>query len=273
MSKLQSAAQPRSAKSETVGFDCRYELDEQGSVPVRWNRIITNMSSAVQKIGSSPVGVRVAPFIVFVLLTSVQGKLGPTSQYWCYALKTIIGGWLLWQWRRQITEMRWNWSGPAFVVGIGVFVMWVGIGDFLRSVGLRESYYQFGRASNGWNPPLTFGVGSFAAWFFISIRLLGSTIVVPPLEEVFYRSFVYRYIAKPDFQSVPLGQFLWGPFLITSALFGLSHFEWLAGILCGFAYQGLVCWKKRLGDAMAAHAITNFLLALWVVWRGEWHFW
>ena len=45
------------------------------------------------------------------------------------------------------------------------------------------------------------------------------------------------------------------------------------GILCGFAFQGLVCWKKRLGDAMTAHAITNGLLGLWVVWRGAWHFW
>ena len=40
-----------------------------------------------------------------------------------------------------------------------------------------------------------------------------------------------------------------------------------------FAYQGLVCWKKRLGDAITAHAITNFLLALWVVGRGAWKFW
>jgi CAAX prenyl protease-like protein len=70
-----------------------------------------------------------------------------------------------------------------------------------------------------------------------------------------------------------LGQFGWTPFLATAAIFGFAHHEWLAGILCGFAYQGLVCWKKRLGDAMTAHAITNFLLGVWVVWRGAWHFW
>jgi CAAX prenyl protease-like protein len=90
---------------------------------------------------------------------------------------------------------------------------------------------------------------------------------------VFYRSFVYRYIAKPDFQTVPIGQFFWTPFIVTSVMFGFGHHEWLAGILCGFAYQGLVCWKKRLGDAIAAHAITNFLLGIWVVHRNAWHFW
>ena len=72
---------------------------------------------------------------------------------------------------------------------------------------------------------------------------------------------------------MPLGQFAWVPFLATSAVFGFTHREWLAGILCGFVYQGLVCWKKRLGDAMSAHAITNLLLGLWIVWKGAWHFW
>ena len=62
--------------------------------------------------------------------------------------------------------------------------------------------------------------------------------------------------------------------LITSIAFGLVHpQQWLAGILCGFAYQGLVCWKKRLGDAMTAHAITNLLLGLWVIWKNAWNFW
>ena len=93
------------------------------------------------------------------------------------------------------------------------------------------------------------------------------------MEEVFYRSFVYRYIRNPNFQSVPLGQFFWTPFLITSALFGFEHREWLAGILCGLAYQGLVCWKKRLGDAIIAHAVTNGLLAFWVINKHQWQFW
>jgi CAAX prenyl protease-like protein len=102
---------------------------------------------------------------------------------------------------------------------------------------------------------------------------LGATLVVPLLEEVFFRSFLYRYLAKTDFQSVPMGQFMLVPFLVAAAIFCFEHREWLAGILCGFAYQGLVIWKKRLGDAITAHALTNLLLGLWVIWKGAWHFW
>jgi hypothetical protein len=140
-------------------------------------------------------------------------------------------------------------------------------------VGLDPYYPKLGRAAASWNPLAQFGDGTTQAWLFIAVRLLGSTFVVPPIEEAFYRSFLYRYIVKPDFVSVPLGTLAWTPLLGTSAVFGLAHFEWLAGILCGLAYQALVIRKQRLGDAMTAHAITNFLLGSWVVWQGDWHFW
>jgi CAAX prenyl protease-like protein len=93
------------------------------------------------------------------------------------------------------------------------------------------------------------------------------------LEEAFYRSFLYRFISRPDFLAVPLNQYLPAAFWITAALFGFSHNEWAAGIFCGAAYQWLVLRRNHLGDAMTAHAITNFLLGVWVVWRHAWNFW
>jgi CAAX prenyl protease-like protein len=124
-----------------------------------------------------------------------------------------------------------------------------------------------------WNPLVQFGQDSALAWLFAVTRILGSALVVPPLEEAFYRSFLYRYIANPHFESVPFNRFLPLPFFATALVFGLSHNEWISGILCGMAYQWLVIRKNRLGDAMTAHAITNFLLGVWVVWRGAWNFW
>ena len=229
---------------------------------------------------ASPLLVRVAPFAVFVALTFFQGKFGEASRYWIYAAKTVAGAWLIWLVRPSIAEMRWTFSWESVGVGVAVFAMWVGIDGLYPSFDRLSSYVGLARtrseaelASESWNPRAAFGRGSGLAWMFIVVRVLGSSLVVPPLEEVFYRSFFYRYIAKPDFQSVPLGEFHRASYLITAVVFGFAHQEWLAAILCGFAYQGLVCRKKRLGDAIAAHAITNFLLGLWVVWRGAWKFW
>jgi CAAX prenyl protease-like protein len=216
------------------------------------------------KIFASPVLVRVLPFALFACLTLVQGRFGDASQYWIYALKTVLGAWMLWLVRSHIKEMRWNFSWEAVVIGIAVFVVWVGLDGRYPLLAAREEAF---------NPGRTFGAGSSLALFFIAVRTLGSSLIVPPLEEVFYRSFIYRYLIKSDFLQIGLGHFDLRAFLIAGVVFGIGHFEWLPGILCAFAYQWLVCRKDRLGDAITAHAITNFLLALWVIFRPAYYFW
>lgn len=231
---------------------------------------------------------RVVPFVIFLGLTACQGALGEGSRYWVYLLKTVVGIWLIWTVWPVVTEMRWVGSWEAVLVGAGVFAMWVGLNGhypmldeliqkyvcpLLRAVKLGSLCPEAAAAPMPWNPHTQFAGDAALAWFFIAVRIVGSTIVVPPLEEVFFRSFIYRYIIRPDFESVPLGRFSPLAFVLTSVLFGFEHHEWLAGILCGFAYQGLVCWKGRLGDAMTAHALTNLLLGLWVVGEGAWNFW
>ena len=208
--------------------------------------------------------VRIAPFLVFLALTFCQGKFGAASAYWFYLAKTLAGAWLIWEMRPFVSEMRWTISWEAVLVGAGVFAIWVGLDPF---------YPHLIKNGAAWNPAGQFGENPALAWLMIATRIAGSTFVVPPLEEVFYRSFLYRYIARQDFLSVPLNQFLPLPFLATVAVFGFSHNEWLAGILCGATFQWLVLRKNRLGDAMTAHAITNFLLGGWIVWQHAWHFW
>lgn len=216
------------------------------------------------KFFSNPVYARVAPFVIFVALTCCQGKSESALAEWIYLAKTLVGAWLVYEMWPHVSEMRWAISWEAVVVGIAVCVIWVGLDPF---------YYHFSKTGSTGNPFAVFGKGSPLAWFFIAVHILGFTIVVPPLEEVFYRSFVYRYIASPNFLAVPLNRFLPLPFFVTAALFGFSHHEWLAGILCGAAYQWLVIRKNRLGDAMTAHAITNFLLGIYIVWKPAWNFW
>lgn len=218
-----------------------------------------------QKFAASPEYPRVLPFAVFVVLTVCQGQFGPASAYWMYLVKTLVGAWLIWQSRSFVQEMRWAISWEAIVVGIAVFVAWVGLDGL---------YPRLAKPEAQWNPFKEFGSGSVAAWFYVVVRSLGSSVVVPPLEEVFYRSFLYRYFVRLNFLTMPLGQFHGLSFVVTSAIFGLMHPDrWVAGILCGLAYQGLAIRKNRLGDAMTAHGITNFLLGLWVLWKGDWSFW
>ena len=216
------------------------------------------------KIVASPILVRATPFAAFAVLTMLQGSFGDAGQYWIYALKTIIGAWLLWLLRPYIKEMKWSFSWEAVGVGVVVFIAWVGLDGY---------YPMLSKRAGAFNPFSTYGAGSAMAMVFIAVRIIGSSLVVPALEEVFYRSLIYRFLIKPNFLYVSLSRFEWRAFLIAGAVFGIGHFEWLPGILCAFAYQWLVIRKGRLGDAMTAHAITNFLLAIWVVTHRAYHFW
>jgi len=220
-----------------------------------------------QKFAASPEIARVLPFAIFVLITALQGKPNEDSAYYMYAAKTVAGAWLLWEMRPFVAEMRWKFSWEAVAVGIGVFAIWVGLdGLYPRLSELDPS---------GWNPHKQYGQNSGLAWFYILVRLAGSSLVVPPMEEVFYRSFLYRYFVKLNFMNMPLGKYHALSFFVTSTIFGLMHPDrWLAGILCGLAYQWLVIRKDRLGDAMTAHGITNFLLGVWIIAKSNaWNFW
>jgi hypothetical protein len=228
-------------------------------------------------IRNSPLLARVTPFVVFLALTTAQDVFGGAGRYWLYLIKTLVGAWMLWSLRAALPEMRWRFSLEAVLAGVAVFALWVGVsGEWTTQQSL---WAKLGLVSapaappKSWNPQVYFGEGSGLAWLFVAVRIAGTVLVVPPLEEVFYRSFVYRYLTNPKFETVPLGRFLPKPFVLTALIFGFAHNEWLAGILCACAYQGLVIRRQRLGDAMAAHAITNLLLGLWVFTRGAWHFW
>ena len=219
-------------------------------------------------ITSSPTLVRVVPFAIFIVLTHFQNHSGESGRYWYYLAKTVVGAGIFFVVWKHIQELEWKFSWEALVVGVGVFAMWVGI-DSLH----LPNFLHVRSSEPAWNPNKAFGEGSALAWFFIVVRTAGSTLVVPPLEEGFYRSFLYRYLWNKDFLKIPLNKFIPISFLITSVIFASMHQERLAALLCGFAYHGLVLRKNRLGDAMTAHAITNFLLAIWIVWKGAWQFW
>src|SRR5437588_1438958 len=220
-----------------------------------------------QQLETSPIHARVAPYVLIVLLTVGQDSFVGAPRYWLYLIKMLIGVWCIWEIRSLVPEMRWAFSWEAIVVGVVTCILWVGLDPYYPKV---EFLF---KAGSPWNPFKQFGEGSAAGFFFFAVRALGSAIVIPPIEEACYRSCLYRYFIRRDFTSLPFSRFHWLSFIVTALLFGFSHYQWLAGFLCGLAYQALAIRKNRLGDAMTAHAITNLLLGLWVLWKGAWQFW
>jgi len=226
------------------------------------------MNSLKQYLQRSPEHARFLPFALFVApLAASFFDLPAPMQFWIYLFRTFVGAWCVWEMRALVPEMRWKFSWEGLAAGVLALAIWVGLDPYYPP---NNIIFKQGTA---WNPFKQFGGNPALAWFFFVVRTVGTTVVVPPLEEVFYRSFLYRYLVKTNFLEMPFNRVHWLSFFVTSTFFGLQHFQWLAGILVGMLFQFLVIKKNRLGDAMFAHAVTNFLLSIWVLWKGAWNFW
>src|SRR5688500_12134407 len=116
------------------------------------------MEGLLSKVRESPYWLRVAPFLIFVLLTSLQGSLGESSKYWIYTGKSLLGALILWFVWRRVQELRWTFSVEAVAVGVFVIVVWIALDPF---------YPKFFNSDKPWTPHAQFGEGSALAWFFV----------------------------------------------------------------------------------------------------------
>ncbi len=208
----------------------------------------------------------IIPFVLFLLLTGPVQYFPVLSPY-LYILKTFIVGFLLWFWRHEykadisfdLAPGEWV---AAFLCGILALVIWV----------VPEgSIFQLDQSSC-FNP-YALGDSKTAVVGLISIRLLGAALVVPIMEELFWRSFLMRYLINSDFKSVSLGAFTWFSFTGVAIVFGLEHNRIVVGIIVGFLYGLLLIRQKKLMGVIFAHAVTNFGLGIYVLLTGKWMFW
>jgi CAAX prenyl protease-like protein len=113
--------------------------------------------------------------------------------------------------------------------------------------------------------------GWAALW--ILCRLVGAVVTVPLAEELAFRGYLARRLVALDFARVPLEHLSWLAVLGSALAFGMLHHRIVAATLAGIAY-GLVARRRGfLADAVVAHATTNALLAVWVLWTGNWSLW
>lgn len=178
-----------------------------------------------------------------------------------YLFKTFVAGAMLvifWPVFRR--EIQWTFDGLAVAAGIGVFLIWIAFEGF---------YPQIGHSS--FDPYTVAGQSTVIG--VIGIRLFGAVMVVPLMEEIFWRSFVMRFLVASRFKSVPLGQFTWYSFIITAIAFGFEHHRWLPGILAGIVYAALLYRTRNLFSPILAHAVTNLLLGVYVIHTGQWTYW
>jgi len=215
---------------------------------------------------------RIAPFVLFMLLLALRGVLGSWSwsvidPRWLYAATVLLVGGLLWAWRSEYGELAVQTfpsrTEVALAVGIGlvVFVLWIH---------LDAPAFRIGMPTAGFSPLDDTGQ---LQWSWVAWRWVGATLLVPVMEELFWRSFLMRWIDHVRFESVAPQRVRIKAVVLSTFLFMLAHTLWLAAVIAGLAYAWLFVRTGRLWVPVIAHAATNGALGVWVVATGSWGFW
>jgi CAAX prenyl protease-like protein len=232
---------------------------------------------------------RIVPFGLYMACIALESALLSVSAWlalpeaWStalplglYPVKTaVVLGALAYFWRHyeELQEplyVSWQELGLAIGTGIVVYLAWLRMDWPWATLGPVAGYNPFQAGA---------GLGALLA----AVRLFGAAVVVPIMEELFWRSFLIRYVitlfedkgpnVTPEFTAIPLGTFTPISFGLTVLLFGSEHALWLAGIMAGVAYNLLLYKTRRLWPCVLAHGATNLLLGIHVLVTEEWQWW
>lgn len=206
-----------------------------------------------------------ACYISFLVATPFFSHLLPDAR-WVYGIQIVCVALLLALFAHRYEEL---WRVPrmslldlsiAVMVGALVFVLWIN---------LDRAPFAFSGGA-GFDPRADDGR---IVWPLALMRSAGATLVVPVMEELFWRSLVMRRLDGPDFLALHPRACSAMAWIGSSVVFGFEHTLWFAGIVAGAAYAWLYRRDGNLWSAIVAHAITNLMLAIWVLRTANWQFW
>jgi CAAX prenyl protease-like protein len=218
----------------------------------------------------------VAPMAVFLVLTSAEdwlprGTAGPHPTYYpvFYAFKIAAVALTCWlcrsTWRDLSPRPGVGTLGLSVILGLLVTAVWVGLDGL---------YPRFGEVGSraAFNPNVLTPASKYA---FLAVRLAGLVLIVPLFEELFWRSFVVRWIIEPDdFRKVPVGRVTPIAAAVTAGLFAVEHpAEWLPALMTGVLWAWLLHQTRSVSACFVSHGVANLGLGVYVLATGNWKFW
>lgn len=219
----------------------------------------------------------VLPFAAFMgglalvgLLGWLGGEEGPfwltESRYWVFPLQVLVcSGVLVWFWRSYDWGPWLRTSMEAIFWGVVVFLFWVSP-QLLFGVPAR---------TDGFNP-WVLGESGWVVWLTLGFRLFRLIVVVPFLEEIFWRGFLMRYfIDDGNWQKIAFGTARLGSFSAVVILFAFVHdfTDFFGALVAGVVFNAVAIRTKSLGACVLAHAVTNGLLGIYILATRQWGFW
>jgi CAAX prenyl protease-like protein len=206
---------------------------------------------------------------LFLLFLAVQDYLRPLG-IWEFPLWVVLLAGFLWAVSRHVISFRIVNPLGSITIGVVVFLIWI------APDALIPGYRQHWLFSNSVLGAVKTAIPSGLELdpIVLIFRTLRAAVLVPIIEELFWRAWLMRWLIKPDFQSVPLGTYETRSFWIVAVLFAVEHGPyWEVGLIAGIIYNWWMVRTKSLGDLILAHGVTNLMLSLYVIAYKQWQYW
>ena len=205
-------------------------------------------------------------WILAILAASFLSKAASGYFEWLYPLRFLVAAIAIWRYWPDLKQLDWRLDLRGWIVasltGAAVFLIWLAPTLWTH----HQQASPLGAALAALPPT--------SRWVWIAFRIAAAVLTVPIAEELAFRGYLARRLVDREFDTVPFSAVTVLSMALSSVVFGLMHGQqWIVGILAGLAYAGLMKWRGRLSGAIAAHAITNLMLAIWVLSRGDWSQW
>lgn len=212
----------------------------------------------------------IAPFALFLLLLALVPRLPLDPRLESPLRVAVLGAVALACWPREISLQPTRWAA-SILIGSAVFLLWIAP-DLLI-----PGYRQLPLFSNAVVGSATLSVAMAAnlhSPWMLAWRTARAVLVVPVVEELFWRAWLMRWLINTDFRRVPLGAYSPFSFWLTAVLFASEHGPyWDVGLLAGIIYNLWMIRSKSVADCVLMHAVTNALLSAYVITAGQWQYW
>ncbi len=191
-----------------------------------------------------PVAARILPFVLFLAPVLVLPTVTLTPDQ-AYPLRAAIGLLALLAFWPALRQLPLRLSSVAIACGLLIGLAW--IAAHILSEG------EHGTAGNHDPEP-----------YWIAARLLGTILIAPIVEELFFRSYLIQRLGSASRQHLILN------ICASTAIFAALHSNWLMAGIAGLIFTGLMLRHGRITDAIQAHVSANALIGGFALWTGDW---
>ncbi|MEW6378926.1 MAG: CAAX prenyl protease-related protein [bacterium] len=217
----------------------------------------------------------ILPYFAFLGIITLAGNFSNGLYYGTFIAYPVTAV-LLWVYRDKYQEVKGaRITFPDFLlallVGLVGIVIWILPYHYIAGFTATDGI--FGLVGGSRKGVDLSSLGESSKILFFLVRFVGSVVIVPIFEELFIRSFLWRYIINPDIERVTVGMYTAFAFWGSAILFALSHNEWIVALIYALLLNSFLVMKKDLRLCMIAHGISNAVLVVYVCMSGKWFLW